>query len=166
VEFEVSDYPGFFNPRLTRHESSDLEAGFGILSISGGLYPASPKLYDFLVSLRRPLLFVLSMLLAGTPLLTCLPTPAMTDAEMACCKKMAGNCDMGAGKHSCCKTTVNVSQLAVAISEIPQVHLPDSMVAIPILLADVKVDFTSEGVRATHTPRPISPPGSQSILRI
>jgi hypothetical protein len=115
---------------------------------------------------RRPIVLVLAMLLATAPLLTCLPSPTMTNAEMACCKKMVGNCDMGAGNHSCCKTTVSVSQLVAAISENPQVRLPDSLVAIPILHTDVKVDFASEDVWVTPSPIPISPPGSQSILRI
>jgi len=31
---------------------------------------------------------------------------SMTQAEMACCKKMAGDCRMGMGQHPCCKTKV------------------------------------------------------------
>jgi hypothetical protein len=114
----------------------------------------------------RPFLLVLALLLAAAPLLNCLPTPSMTDAEMACCKKMAGNCDMGAGNHSCCKTTMNVFQLSAAIARNPQVQLPDSLAAVPLLLADVRVDFTSYTLPAKTSPIPISPPGSQSILRI
>ena len=33
----------------------------------------------------------------------------MTQAEMACCKKMAGDCENGAAQHPCCKTSVNVT---------------------------------------------------------
>jgi len=33
------------------------------------------------VTFRRPHIFALAMLLATAPLLTCLPTPAMTDAD-------------------------------------------------------------------------------------
>ena len=106
------------------------------------------------------------MLLATAPLLTCLPSPAMTDSEMACCKKMAGDCDMGVGNHSCCKTTVSVSQSMVVLAQRHQAHVPHVLVAVPILLTDVKVDFASEDVRAKPFPIPISPPGSQSILRI
>jgi hypothetical protein len=112
------------------------------------------------------MLFVLAMFLAMVPLLTCLPTPAMTDAEMACCRKMLGNCDMGTGNHSCCKTTMNVSQSSAAIAEHPQVQLPDSLVAVAILSTDVKIDFASEDIPATPSPIPISPPDSQSILRV
>jgi hypothetical protein len=103
------------------------------------------------------------MLPAAAPLL---PTPSITDAEMACCRKMAGNCDMGSGNHSCCKTTMNDSQLAIAIAQNPHVQLQDSLIAVPILLTAVKIDFAREYVRATASPIPISPPGSQPILKI
>jgi hypothetical protein len=89
----------------------------------------------------------------------------MTDAEMACCKKMAGNCDMGTGNHSCCKTTVRTPQLA-AIAHNPQIHQPDGLIALPIILTNADIGLTSEVVRTIPSPIPISPPGSQSILRI
>jgi hypothetical protein len=118
------------------------------------------------VNFRRSILFVLAMLLAAAPLLTCLPTPAMTDAEMACCKRMAGNCDMGAGNHSCCKTTMNAHQLALAISQNPRAQLSEAPVAVPILFTDAGADVAREAVLVTPFPIPTSPPGSQSILRI
>jgi hypothetical protein len=109
---------------------------------------------------------MLVMLLAIAPLLTCLPSPVMTDAEMACCKKMFGNCDMGVSNHSCCKTAVSVSQSMVVLAQRQQAHVPHVLVAVPILLADAKADFASEDFGVTPSPIPISPPGSQSILRI
>ena len=118
------------------------------------------------MSFRRSILFVLAMLLATAPLLTCLPTPAMTDAEMACCKRMAGNCDMGAGNHSCCKTTVSVTQSMAAVAQRQQAHLLPLVVAVQALVTDLKIDSASETVRVTPSPIPISPPGYQSILRI
>jgi hypothetical protein len=89
----------------------------------------------------------------------------MTDAEMACCKKMAGNCDMGPGNHSCCKTTVSTPQL-MAIAQNPELHQPDGLVAVPTIFADAETCLTSEAVRVVPSPIPISPPGSQTILRI
>jgi hypothetical protein len=89
----------------------------------------------------------------------------MTDAEMACCKKMAGNCDMGTGNHSCCKTTVSTPQLA-AIAHNPQIQQPDGLVAISTIFTDADNGLTSEVVRVVPSFIPISPPGSQSILRI
>src|ERR1700693_2021228 len=116
--------------------------GFGIFLPRPGLYPASSKRYALLVSFRRPILFVLAVLLAAAPLLSCLPTPSMTDAEMACCKKMAGNCDMGTGNHSCCNTTVSTPQL-VAISLNPQVHQPDGLVVVQTVFTKANAGLTS-----------------------
>jgi hypothetical protein len=53
---------------------------------------------------RSMFVFVLVFTWTAVPALACLPNAAMTQAEMACCKKMAGDCHMGAGEHSCCKT--------------------------------------------------------------
>jgi hypothetical protein len=90
----------------------------------------------------------------------------MTDAEMACCEKMAGNCDMGVGNHSCCKTTVSVSQSMAALAQHQKAHVPPVLVAVAILLTGVRADFASEDVASKPSPIPISPPGSQSILKI
>ena len=117
------------------------------------------------MTFRRLILFALALLLATVPLLSCLPTPAMTDAEMACCKKMAGNCEMGTGNHSCCKTTLSTPQIA-AIAQSPQAHQPDGLVAVPIIFVDAQSRLTGEVVLVVPSPIPISPPGSQSILRI
>jgi len=114
---------------------------------------------------RRLPLIALAMLIATAPLLACLPTPSMTDAEMACCNRMAGNCDMGTGNHSCCKTTVSTPQLA-AIAQNPQIHQPDVLVAVATIFIDADNGLTSEVVRVVPSPIPISPPGSQSVLRI
>jgi hypothetical protein len=144
---------------------SSLPPHFGILLPRRGLYPASSKLYALLVSFRCPILFVLAVLLAAAPLLSCLPTPSMTDSEMACCKKMAGNCDVGTGNHSCCKTTVSTSQL-VAISHNSQVYQPDGLVVVQRVFTNANAGRTSEVARVVRSPIPISPPGSQSVLRI
>jgi hypothetical protein len=128
------------------------------------LYASFVRLYTLMVARRLPIV-ALAMLIATAPLLACLPTPSMTDAEMACCKKMAGNCDMGTGSHSCCKTTVSTPQLT-AISQNSQVHQPDGLVAVPTIFADADTGLTSEVVRVVPSPIPISPPALQSILRI
>jgi hypothetical protein len=106
------------------------------------------------------------MLIVTAPLLACLPTPSMTDAEMACCKKMAGNCEMGSGNHSCCKTPVSVSQSVTAIAQSHQTHVPPVLVAISTLLANSSTNISSDVILTTPSPIPISPPGLQSILRI
>jgi hypothetical protein len=50
----------------------------------------------------------------ASPLFACLPSSSMTPAEMECCKKMAGHCDMGGGNHKCCDTTANRPALSAA----------------------------------------------------
>ena len=138
-------------------------------NLAGCEHPFTPHLPPsrlMFVRFRRLILFVLTVLVATAPLLACLPTPAMTDAEMACCKKMAGNCDMGAGNHSCCRTRMNGPQLAAATEGDSQRNQSAHLVAVPFLLADVKVNFVREGVRAVSSAVSNSPPGSQSILRI
>jgi hypothetical protein len=118
------------------------------------------------VSLRRPILFLLGMLLAAAPLLSCLPTSAMTDAEMACCRKMAGNCDMGPGNHSCCKTTASVAQSVVMIAQHPQAHVPPVLVTVSTLFADSNANIAIDRAPFQLSLIPISPPGLQTILRI
>ena len=109
---------------------------------------------------------MLGMLLAAAPLLTCLPTPAMTDAEMACCKKMAGNCDMGAGNHSCCKTTASVAQSVAMIAQHQQVHVPPVLVTVSTLFTDSNAAIATDRLPFKLSPIPISPPGFETILRI
>ena len=60
----------------------------------------------------------------ATPVLACLPNSQMTAVEMACCKKMAGDCHMGVGPHPCCKTVSNALQPVASLQPVPQIH-PD-----------------------------------------
>src|SRR5215475_672132 len=55
----------------------------------------------------------------ATPVLACLPSSTMTKVEMECCKKMAGDCHMGARNHPCCEK--NASQIA-PVAEFQQAH--------------------------------------------
>jgi len=48
--------------------------------------------------------FALVCTWTAIPALACLPNASMTQAEMACCKKMTGDCHMGPSQHPCCKT--------------------------------------------------------------
>ena len=53
-------------------------------------------------------------LLLGVSGAACLaPDGGMSDAEKACCRKMAGQCDMsGAAKHPCCREIVQRHDVA------------------------------------------------------
>jgi hypothetical protein len=73
--------------------------------------------------MRRSISLLIAFLWLAAPVLACVPTAAMTDAEMACCKKMAGNCDMGTGNHSCCQNTMNRAPSVAAIAQSPQIDL-------------------------------------------
>jgi hypothetical protein len=90
----------------------------------------------------------------------------MTPAEMECCKKMAGNCDMGGGEHKCCDTTVNQAAPTAAIVHNPASHVP------PPIQAVVEDGFTVSQIHfvgepiASLTAGSLSPPGLSSVLRI
>jgi hypothetical protein len=83
-----------------------------------------------IVMMRRIMLVLAALIWVGAPVLACVPTAAMTDAEMACCKKMGGDCDMGTsnpekGNHSCCKHTMNrAPDVADKVAQSSQVDVP------------------------------------------
>jgi hypothetical protein len=89
----------------------------------------------------------------------------MTPAEMECCKKMAGNCDMGGGDHRCCDTTMNRAAPTAAIVHSAVPHEPalaivsDHRVNLPELEPLKEATF----LLATTSP---SPPGFATVLRI
>jgi hypothetical protein len=117
-------------------------------------------------TLRYILTLSLILMLAVAPLLACLPSPAMTDAEMACCKKMAGNCDMGAGNHSCCKTTLNSVPASAAVPNHPVLHAAFVLVPVSVVPAEVAHDCFFANSGFTYFCLASSPPGFPSILRI
>jgi hypothetical protein len=90
----------------------------------------------------------------------------MTEPEMACCKKMAGKCDMGTGQHSCCDQTAHSQQLSQA--DLTQTfHLQPSLQAIGVLtISLIAPTSICKHVVANDGSPPESPPGSISILRI
>jgi hypothetical protein len=117
--------------------------------------------------MRRCSFLLLAVLWASAPVLACLPSAAMTDAEMACCKKMAGNCDMASGSHSCCKTMLNTSNSVTAIAQNPQAHSsPAVSFAVASAFSSVSPGGANSTFRFMCSPLLISPPGSQQILRI
>jgi hypothetical protein len=131
------------------------------------LYQAEGTMYASGVAAFRYLLtFSQALMLAIAPLLACLPSPAMTDAEMACCKKMAGNCDMGSGDHSCCKTTLNRVPASAAFPNHQVLHVDFVLVPVSVVPADVAPDRSFADSAFTYICLASSPPGFQSILRI
>jgi hypothetical protein len=89
----------------------------------------------------------------------------MTQAEMACCKKMGGDCNMGTGHHPCCKTSVSpVSPVA----SVPRIDVQMHPYLIAALVVDLPMLLKAEPNRAPNreTLSLPPPPGLNSILRI
>jgi hypothetical protein len=92
----------------------------------------------------------------------------MTQSEMACCKKMAGDCQMGSAQHPCCKTApaVNAPVATMAtIKPIPQFH-PSVAVVGFTPTAQIEPMVEGEVPHAHLGLPPPAPPGPNSILRI
>jgi hypothetical protein len=90
----------------------------------------------------------------------------MTEPEMACCKKMVGKCDMGAGQYSCCDQTVH-SQDATRATLTQVIRFDNTLQS-----SDLVAIFTAPVMRAhlafvvaNDGSPPESPPG-RTILRI
>ena len=107
------------------------------------------------------------LLWAASPVLACLPNPQMTSAEMECCKKMAGDCQMGNAQHPCCKTVSSAPTQAALVRVQPAAHAPANVAVIATVRFD-QTSLTAEGSSQQMLlglPPP-APPGSNSILRI
>ena len=115
---------------------------------------------------RRTIALFVALLGMASPLLACFPNPSMAPAEMECCKKMAGNCDMGGGNHKCCDVTVNHAAPVAAIVHSSSLHA----LALPMILADVRTELAPprlvERVISPSVLASPSPPGSSTVLRI
>ena len=99
----------------------------------------------------------------GSPALACLPNAQMTAAEMACCKKMAGDCHMGMGQHPCCKT-VSTAPSPASVQPSSHFHLGFAVAALTVTLEVAPVS-TAESVQVHVGLPPPAPPGLNSILR-
>ena len=76
------------------------------------------------MTIQRSIVVLLLFVWVAAPVFACVPTAAMTDAEMACCQKMGGDCDMGEGNHSCCKGTMHRAPSVAALAQGSQTDLP------------------------------------------
>jgi hypothetical protein len=89
----------------------------------------------------------------------------MTKAEMACCKKMAGECHMAAGKHPCCKTISTEPSPVVSVQPTAQFHPTVAVISLqaPVTLNPAVEDKSARSYLGLPPP---APPGLNSILRI
>jgi hypothetical protein len=110
--------------------------------------------------------FGLVFLWTAMPALACLPNPQMTQAEMAFCKKMAGNCHMGVGQHPCCKTTIS-PDAPVANIECTAPHIQPYVVAAVLHETNLPEPQLDRGFigKKLGLPPP-APPGLNPVLRI
>ena|ERR1700722_15993929 len=118
-----------------------------------------------MVRCRSIVVLGLLALWLATPALACLPSSHMTDAEMACCKKMAGNCHMGAGQHPCCKTVSNAPASVASIQAVSQFHVGFAVVTATPVVDVFSVSHAGPDDIDLGLPPP-GPPGQNSILRI
>ena len=114
---------------------------------------------------RSMLVVGLLLVWMAVPALACLPSSQMTTAEMACCKKMAGDCHMGTGQHPCCETVSNAPTPVAVIQPISQVH-PHFAVVGEIAIVHVAVLSEREPEQVRFGLPPPAPPGLNPILRI
>ena len=119
-----------------------------------------------MVKWRSMFVFVLVFMWTAVPALACLPNAAMTQAEMACCKKMAGDCRMGAGEHSCCKTKVERATLAATLDRTATQIQPYFVAT--VLDVSILPELTLDRADSTELRGlpPPAPPGLNPVLRI
>lgn len=114
---------------------------------------------------RTIVVFALLVVWMAIPALACLPNLSMTQDEMACCKKMAGDCQMGIGQHPCCKTSVNRSAPVAKVEhDASQIHahvVAATLSILPLPARTIDRAYTSQ----LGLPPP-APPGLNSVLRV
>jgi len=111
--------------------------------------------------------FVFILVFAWTVIpAACLPNTKMSQAEMACCKKMAGDCQMGARQHPCCQTKVDrVIPVAALDRAVTQIYSHVVATSLDVtLLPELKLNRAgSSELRGLPPP---APPSLNSVLRI
>jgi hypothetical protein len=114
---------------------------------------------------RSILALSLVALWLAAPALACLPNAQMTPAEMACCKKMAGDCHMGAAQHPCCNIVKTAPQPVASMQAVSQIQAPVAVVA-EIAVVSVSSATEAEAMQVGLGLPPPAPPCLHSILRI
>jgi hypothetical protein len=135
-----------------------------------GLYVALEGAVSSVVMMRGSIAVLLAVLWVAAPVLACVTHPAMTDAEMACCQKMAGDCDMGSGNHSCCRDTMHRAPQHFIRPARLTIGSQSDVPLIAIAHGDVHDEISSDQNDAGFRLR-VYPPGSlplplNSILKI
>ena len=111
-------------------------------------------------------LFVI-LAVTSAPALTCLSFVAQMDMQqMACCKHMSDDCDMGTGNQSCCGHDNAQSLRAILPDKV--IHLQPATVALPVAAGIVQPAQTAQAsfIFSDDGSPPLQPPGSITVLRI
>jgi hypothetical protein len=116
--------------------------------------------------MRSSIALLLAILWLATPVLACVPNEAMTNAEMACCQKMGGDCDMGTGNHACCKDTIHRAPSVAAAVQNSQTDVPLVAISTGDVSEEIFVQQNGAGFRLSVCPPGSSPLSLNSILRI
>jgi hypothetical protein len=89
----------------------------------------------------------------------------MTAAEMACCKKMAGDCHMGPEHHPCCDMRMNAAPQVAAVNKDSQLQRVAVFVMVSAQPEFVAASERHSSYAQQGLPPPASP-GLNSVLRI
>ena len=114
---------------------------------------------------RSGITALVALLWLSWPLLACLPQSTMSAEEMACCQKMAGNCDMGGGNHKCCDTSVNRASASSAIAPSSPTHDFSPQVLTSFLAVEELTRQPADLPFVLLVPLAASPPGAPFILK-
>lgn len=111
-------------------------------------------------------LFVI-LAVTASPALTCLSFMAQMDMQqMACCKHMSDDCDMGAGNQSCCGHA-SPQTLRASLPDKP-VHLEPAIITFHVAAEITQRPQISvhNFIHADDGSPPSETPGSITVLRI
>lgn len=101
------------------------------------------------------------------PVLACLPSGNMTQAEMDCCKKMVGDCHMGPEHHPCCDMRLNAAPQVATMTKDSRPQLkPSVVIAMDIAPEEFVATRDRHASYAQQGLPPPAPLGLHSILRI
>lgn len=110
---------------------------------------------------------VLALALWASPVMACMISDTLTEAERECCQEMADNCGSSAmpDSHSCCNTAVQQLDPYLANSRFDFSYSHPAVIQVPVANVHAPAAIAEAQPSQTHSP-PVSPPETLSILRI
>jgi hypothetical protein len=140
-------------------------AGRRIGVVPQSLYHGKLKMYHHgMVKWRAVLSFVLVLMWTAAPALACIPKSTMTQVEMECCKKMAGNCHTNSRNHPCCEKNVDQASVVATVQQAHAVYPVFTAVILDGPSVQPRAELEFRYVKFDSPPH--SPPSANSPLRI